>query len=463
MLPSSLVLITALLSGTSIAANGKDKNKKTTTVARPRVTPTKRWISSKPTACSTPKQSVEWRLFSIAQKNAYLTAVSCVRKLPSKLKVTTAKKPTTAWEDLVYIHSEMATRKNSIHNTAQFLPWHRMFLGMHDSLLQECGYKGNFPYWDWTLDSQAPDKASIWKDLGTNPNGRATPRVIAPLTSNFPSKHNVVRKWAASFQGGPQLMGAFYSAAVVQVAMNKRNYNSFRLELEGTAHNQVHNGIGGDMGTLASPNDPIFFFHHRNIDRFWALWQAKKPAFVSQYSGNTNPLQLTDTAKSSDVMNFLGLDVALFGKGTVIRVSDTFNIRGLICNNYQNTAKSLAKRSKKDGTNKDIRSEKDRTNKETPDCFDRKNKFNLRVPKPITDEFMKMMGYSNERIKEIRKSEAANQKFVEYANTFTIDFPSSIANLEAGEQAGWRVMTDTEIVDQELMFSKLVTDFEAQV
>ena len=27
------------------------------------------------------------------------------------------------------------------------------------------------------------------------------------------------------------------------------------------------------MGAIpVSPSDPIFYFHHANIDRFWALW-----------------------------------------------------------------------------------------------------------------------------------------------------------------------------------------------
>lgn len=30
--------------------------------------------------------------------------------------------------------------------------------------------------------------------------------------------------------------------------------------------------------TFASPGDPIFFLHHAQIDRVWALWQKKDPA-----------------------------------------------------------------------------------------------------------------------------------------------------------------------------------------
>lgn len=52
-------------------------------------------------------------------------------------------------------------------------------------------------------------------------------------------------------------------------------------------HNTVHTWVGGIItpspkgprvfGTmtvpLASPNDPVFFLHHANIDRLWAEWQ----------------------------------------------------------------------------------------------------------------------------------------------------------------------------------------------
>lgn len=35
--------------------------------------------------------------------------------------------------------------------------------------------------------------------------------------------------------------------------------------------------------TFSSPGDPIFFFHHAQIDRLWALWQQKDPA-TRQYA-----------------------------------------------------------------------------------------------------------------------------------------------------------------------------------
>jgi len=40
-------------------------------------------------------------------------------------------------------------------------------------------------------------------------------------------------------------------------------------------HNSVHVWVGGDMSLSSSPNDPVFFLHHCNVDRIWAAWQER--------------------------------------------------------------------------------------------------------------------------------------------------------------------------------------------
>ena len=56
--------------------------------------------------------------------------------------------------------------------------------------------------------------------------------------------------------------------------------------LEARPHNLVHNNIGGWMPTASSPRDPIFFMHHSNIDRIWAVW--------NQSHGNSTDSLWTD-------------------------------------------------------------------------------------------------------------------------------------------------------------------------
>ena len=49
------------------------------------------------------------------------------------------------------------------------------------------------------------------------------------------------------------------------------------LPLDINLHNRVHVWVGGSMGPSSSPNDPVFFLHHCNIDRLWALWWSDDP------------------------------------------------------------------------------------------------------------------------------------------------------------------------------------------
>lgn len=74
-------------------------------------------------------------------KAAYLKAAKCLFTSPSKAKLPGAK---TRWDDLGSLHQLHA---GQIHSTGPFLPWHRYFLHVHETLMRnECGYKGPMAY-----------------------------------------------------------------------------------------------------------------------------------------------------------------------------------------------------------------------------------------------------------------------------------------------------------------------------
>lgn len=54
-------------------------------------------------------------------------------------------------------------------------------------------------------------------------------------------------------------------------------WRGFRIQLEIPLHNLVHRWVGGNMVDMTSPNDPVFWLHHCNIDRLWAAWQVLHP------------------------------------------------------------------------------------------------------------------------------------------------------------------------------------------
>src|SRR5207244_1317564 len=40
-------------------------------------------------------------------------------------------------------------------------------------------------------------------------------------------------------------------------------------------HNRMHVWIGGDMAPSTSPNDPVFYLNHCNVDRIWEAWMTR--------------------------------------------------------------------------------------------------------------------------------------------------------------------------------------------
>lgn len=89
------------------------------------------------------------------------------------------------------------------------------------------------------------------------------------------------------------------------------NSVSMRKTLERLLHNRVHAWIGGQMGTSSSPNDPVFFLHHCNVDRLWNLWQAK-------YGNSTYPTSAQD--------KMVGSESTLDVYAEKIVISDTFDL-----------------------------------------------------------------------------------------------------------------------------------------
>ncbi len=51
----------------------------------------------------------------------------------------------------------------------------------------------------------------------------------------------------------------------------------FRTSLEVAFHNLVHRWVNGTMMNMTSPNDPVFWLHHANVDRLWVDWQRQHP------------------------------------------------------------------------------------------------------------------------------------------------------------------------------------------
>ena len=56
-------------------------------------------------------------------------------------------------------------------------------------------------------------------------------------------------------------------------------------------HTAGHFSIGGlQTDPFASPGDPVFYLHHAQVDRVWALWQAQDPGVrTHEVAGTQTP------------------------------------------------------------------------------------------------------------------------------------------------------------------------------
>jgi tyrosinase len=251
------------------------------------------------------------------------------------------------YDNFVWWHRKaFACQVDQAHMRPAFLPWHRQYLFMFESALQQVSGDSSItvPYWDWT-DPRA--RAAIFTPSFMGPNGDRNqdhavlrgpfrrgkwvltvrdPKQNDPLQYTFLSRNlgswPGVRTLPTVAQVNAALAAPRYDAAPFDLTSNSRR--SFRNNIEGwrgfagmscskglmqprkikgnTQPNQLHNAVhlwvggaagppddnaGGTMTLNTSPNDPVFWLHHANIDRLWDTWERRHGA---QYVPATSPV-----------------------------------------------------------------------------------------------------------------------------------------------------------------------------
>jgi tyrosinase len=218
--------------------------------------------------CTDPIVRKEWRELTDAEKDEYLRAAVCVRNLP-KQRYSHIAAATSRLDDFVYTHFSLNL---DIHFVANFLPWHRWFLQLHEDMLRnECGYEGHQPYWDWSIDADATDmpNSPIWdaehgfggdgKRTGSDVPGFERCVVDGPfansnltLAMGWPNMNDAgdrLHCFTREFNGGlgldengEQILGDMQSTAyntrVMKTVNNFDNYVNMSEMLEGLPHAQ---------------------------------------------------------------------------------------------------------------------------------------------------------------------------------------------------------------------------------
>jgi hypothetical protein len=154
--------------------------------------------------------------------------------------------------------------KMQIHYGWLFLPWHRAFLSNLEQKIRRLTGDHQFalPYWDWTRSPRLPAQM-----FGEGNPLNDTTRIQNP-TDTLPSDFTEL---------GPAMRAGTFG----QFLGYRRDPGNPQIEgtLEQSAHNNVHNWIGGNMASFDGAGfDPLFGTHHGNIDRLWEAWRASSPS-----------------------------------------------------------------------------------------------------------------------------------------------------------------------------------------
>ncbi|KAH7182157.1 hypothetical protein DER46DRAFT_491256, partial [Fusarium sp. MPI-SDFR-AT-0072] len=255
--------------------------------------------------CRNPIKRVEWRELGDSDKQSYINAVKCLKTKSSRLGLKIS-----LYDDFANVHFYVL-----VHFVAAFLPWHRYFTHVYEGALRECGYAGYATYCDWTKDVKKLAKSPIMSSkLGFGGDGSDTRKenifgdircvIDGPFSKLRPSYYGIsarVREYI------PHCLQRRLADGEIPDSI------SFARLYNGT--NAIHSAIGGDMNPATSPNNPIFFLHHTQVDRLWWQWQqANIKTRLRDYSGLTRSLDgqtskaaLTDTL----LMDKLGKNITV--------------------------------------------------------------------------------------------------------------------------------------------------------
>lgn len=159
-----------------------------------------------------------------------------------------------------------------------FLPWHRMYLYYFERIVRkavtDAGGPGDWalPYWNYGLGGE---------------NAKLPPQFRQPANGGNP----LFAERRQAYNDGAELPPSIRSDKLALARPNyignaefggseapgSRGFWGRPGELEITPHGDVHTQLGGLMRNPDTAGlDPIFWLHHANIDRVWAVWNERQ-------------------------------------------------------------------------------------------------------------------------------------------------------------------------------------------
>lgn len=273
---------------------------------------------------------------SVQERQEFVETLHQMKAMPSQYDPTL-----NAYDYFVDLHVRAFEDHTGAHMAPGFLPWHREFLRRFEEEMRRAS--GNptitLPYWDWTeSDSVAkiftddflggdgdpddiyfvktgPFRKGLWTMAATyddtddewdddiDEEARLSPE---GLQRRFDYEEEEASLPVADDVADLLITPRMYDTAPYDPSsdprLSMRNYlEGFRPDEPDNRglHNAVHIWVGGDMQSASSPNDPVFFLHHTNIDRLWHQWQEK-------YGNSTYPTMSQTRHGAQEVLFLFG-------------------------------------------------------------------------------------------------------------------------------------------------------------
>jgi len=200
--------------------------------------------------------------------DGYKTAIVAMRKLPDTNPVS--------WAYQAAIHGSLSATTRTAWKTCQhgnffFLSWHRMYLYWFERIVRKMSGLPSWalPYWNYKATPADPVAANRVLPLPFRSPANETTNALFTTHRNTTINNGTGSLSATICNAATALSQTQFTGPAVNFGGN--NPGSGQLEL--TPHNAVHNAIGGWMGDpRTAAQDPIFWLHHANIDRYWNVW-----------------------------------------------------------------------------------------------------------------------------------------------------------------------------------------------
>lgn len=177
-----------------------------------------------------------------------------------------------------------------------FLAWHRAFLLSIERELQAIDRSVTLPYWRFDRDDPSMptgNEVSVFSPQFMGTVSRNVDHGGAFIVEFSPQ--NPLHGWTtangplvrisdgssapiASVDPGGDPLHALFTAQSGSGKPINNTYYHVNGGIELQYHNRAHSYIGGWLMRSYSPEDPLFYLLHANVDRAWAQWQQLEPA-----------------------------------------------------------------------------------------------------------------------------------------------------------------------------------------